>query len=145
MKIDDVLVMWEQDAEIDGNHLDASSIESAKLHAKYIKLLVNAKLRKTKLGIEYAELRKHKFRYYRGELTKQELQDLGWEQWQYNKPLKSDMDEFLRGDNDLNTIQTRIEYMDTMIYALESILQQIKGRDWQIRNSIEYKKFLAGN
>ena len=29
------------------------------------------------------------------------LSTLGWEPWQYNKPLNNEMDEFLQGDQDL--------------------------------------------
>ncbi len=144
MKLDDILIMWEADSAIDDNHLGESSTATAKLHAKYLKLLVDAKLKKSKLNIDYNNLRKLKFRYYRGEMTRSELADLGWEQWQYNKPLKAEMDEFLKGDEDLTKIQARIEYIDTMVYALESIMQQIKQRDFQLSNGIKWKQFLAG-
>lgn len=144
MKLDEILESWDQDSVIDDNHLGESATATAKLHAKYIKLLIEAKLKKSKLDIDYNSLRKLKFRYYRGEMSRTELADLGWEQWQYNKPLKAEMDEFLKGDNDLVKIQARVEYIDTMIYALESILQQIKQRDWQLSNGIKWKQFLAG-
>lgn len=144
MKLDDILVMWEADSSIDDNYLGEASTNTAKLHAKYLKLLVDAKLRKTKLDIDLNALRKTKIRYYRGELTRQELADLGWEQWQYNKPLKAEMDEFLKGDEDLAKIQTRLDYIDTLVYALESIMQQIKQRDFQLSNGIKWKQFLAG-
>jgi len=145
MKLDDVLVMWEADSRIDDNHLGEASTHTAKLHAKYLKLLVNAKLKKTSLDIEYNNLRKLKFRYYRGELSRDDLKQLGWEQWQYNKPLKAEMDEFLKGDEDLSQIQARLDYIDTMVYALESIMSQIKQRDWQVKNGITWKQFLAGS
>jgi hypothetical protein len=144
MKLDDILIMWEADSAIDDNYLGEASTNTAKLHAKYLKLLVDAKLRKTKLDIDLNSLRKTKIRYYRGELTRQELADLGWEQWQYNKPLKAEMDEFLKGDDDLAKIQTRLDYIDTLVYALESIMQQIKQRDFQLSNGIKWKQFLAG-
>jgi hypothetical protein len=144
MKIDDVLVMWEADSSIDDNHLGEASTNTAKLHAKYLKILVESRLRKTKLEIEYNNLRKIKFRYYRGELSRQELEELQWEQWQYNKPLKAEMDEFLKGDEDLAAIHARLDYMETMVYALESIMSQIKQRDFQLSNGIKWKMFLAG-
>jgi hypothetical protein len=144
MKLDDVLVMWEADSVIDDNHLGESSTATAKLHSKYLKILIDAKLKKTKLEIDYSQLRKTKIRYYRGELTRDELKDLGWEQWQYNKPLKAEMDEFLKGDEDLSKILVRLEYIDTMVYALESIMSQIKQRDFQLSNGIKWKQFLAG-
>lgn len=133
-----------KDSAIDDNHLGEASTHTAKLHSKYLKLLIDAKLRKTKLDIEYNTLRKTKIRYYRGELTRQELEDLGWEQWQYNKPLKAEMDEFLKGDEDLSKILVRQDYIDTMVYAIESIMTQIKQRDFQLSNGIKWKQFLAG-
>lgn len=144
MKLDDILVMWEADSAIDDNHLGEASTTTAKLHAKYLKLLVDAKLRKTKLDIDLNTLRKTKIRYYRGELSRDELKELGWEQWQYNKPLKAEMDEFLKGDEDLSKIQTRLDYLETLVYALESIMTQIKARDFQLSNGIKWKQFLAG-
>ena len=144
MKLDDILIMWEADSQIDDNHLGEASTTTAKLHSKYLKLLIDAKLRKTKIDIDYNSLRKTKIRYYRGELTRDELKELGWEQWQYNKPLKAEMDEFLKGEEDLSILLVRQEYIDTMIYALESIMTQIKQRDFQLSNGIKWKQFLAG-
>lgn len=142
--LDDVLNMWEADSGIDDNHLGEASTSTAKLHAKYLKMLVEAKLRKTKLDIDMNSLRKTKIRYYRGELSRDELADMGWEPWQYNKPLKAEMDEFLKGDSDLIKIQARSDYIETLVYALESIMQQIKQRDFQLSNGIKWKAFLAG-
>lgn len=144
MKLDDVLVMWEADSGIDDNHLGEASTTTAKLHAKYLKLLVDAKLRKTKLDIEFNTLKKAKIRYYRGEMSREELAQHGWEQYQYNKPLKAEMEEFLKGDEDMSKIAVRQEYIDTVVYALESIMTQIKQRDFQLSNAIKWKQFLAG-
>jgi len=144
MNIEEIQTMWEQDSLIDDNHLGEASTETAKVHSKYIKLMVGVKLKLTKARGEYNILRKNKFRYYRGELSREELADLGWQPYQLIKPLKNEMDEFLQGDQDLITLNTRIEYLETMGYLLESILGQIKARDWQLKNGIEWKKFLAG-
>jgi hypothetical protein len=105
---------------------------------------VQVKLKHTKLSSDYNLTRKNKFRYYRGELSRDELQDLQWDQWQGVKPIKNEMDEFLKGDAELNTMDIKIKYLETMIYFLESVLQQIKARDWQIKTAVEWKKFLAG-
>lgn len=136
--------MWEADSGIDDNHLGEASTTTAKLHAKYLKLLVDAKLRKTKLDIEFNTLKKAKIRYYRGEMSREELAQHGWEQYQYNKPLKAEMEEFLKGDEDMSKIAVRQEYIDTVVYALESIMTQIKQRDFQLSNAIKWKQFLAG-
>jgi hypothetical protein len=144
MNIEQLQEMWDVDCEIDNNYLGETTTATPKLHAKYIKILVNVKLKHTKFSSDYNILRKNKFRYYRGELSREELTALDWPQWQGVKPLKNEMDEFLTGDSDLNTMKVKIDYLETMIYFLESILGQIKARDWQIRAAIDWKKFLAG-
>jgi hypothetical protein len=97
-----------------------------------------------KMRADYNTLRQAKFRYYRGELSKEELQLLGWTQWQGIKPLKNEMEEFLGGDGDLNTMEVKQQYIQGVVDFLESVMNQIKARDWQIRNAIEWKKFISG-
>jgi len=142
--LDEITALWDVDSTIDSTHLDDESVKTAKLHAKYISLLMNTKLRYSKTKVDVNTLRKNKFRYYRGELSKQELTELGWEQWQYTKPLKNEMDEFLKGDSDITAMDLKLEYLTATIYLLESILKSISDRTWSIRNCISYKTFLAG-
>ncbi len=144
MNIEQLQEEWDKDCQIDDNYLGENSTATPKLHAKYVKMLVQVKLKHTKLSSDYNLTRKNKFRYYRGELSRDELQDLQWDQWQGVKPIKNEMDEFLKGDAELNTMDIKIKYLETMIYFLESVLQQIKARDWQIKTAVEWKKFLAG-
>lgn len=144
MTIEEILKEWDIDSEMDDNHIDNESIKVPKLHAKYIRHLIQAKLKNTKIQNEFNLLKKTKFRYYRGELSRDELAELNWQQWQGVKPMKNEMEQFLDGDTDLNNIKVKIEYLNSMVYLLESILGQIKARDWQLKNVLEYKKFIAG-
>ena len=54
------------------------------------------------------------------------------------------MDEFLQGDSDLVQMEQKVEYLNTIVYFLEEVLRQIRSRDYQIKNGIEWKKFLVG-
>jgi len=144
MKLEELQSMWEQDCVMDDNMIGEESTKTPNLHAKYIRYLIDAKLRLTKTKTDYNVLRRNKFRYYRGELSREELKELGWDQWQGTRPLKNEMDEFLRGDSDLNTLQVKTEYMEAIVYFLESVMTQIKARDWQLKNALEWKKFLVG-
>lgn len=141
---EEIIEMWNTDAVIDDNHLDSASIDTSKLHAKYLHMLIKYKLKMTKVRSDYKLLRQKKFRYYRGEMSRDELAELGWTQWQGNKPIKSEMDEFLEGDIDLNKMTLKLEYWETIVQLLESIMSQIKSRDWSIKNSISWKMFIAG-
>lgn len=145
MTLDEVLEMWDSDCNIDDDHLDKESVNTAKLHSKYLRILMQHKVKAAALNVEYNNLRQKKFRWYRGEMSRDELKDLSWDQWQGIKPLKNEMEEFLTGDQDLNRINAKLEYINCMVNAVESILNQIKARDWQIRNSVEFKKFISGS
>lgn len=142
--IEELLDEWDNDSVMDDNHIDRESVNVPKLHAKYVRHIVNVKLKLTKLQNDYNILKKVKFRYYRGELSREELAECQWPQWQGAKPMKNEMDQFLDGDTDLNNLKIRIEYLQSMVYLLESILNQIKARDWQLKTILEHKKFLAG-
>jgi hypothetical protein len=96
MNLEELMEQWEQDSKIDDNHLGEASTNSPNLHSKYINIIVSYKLKLAKTRGDYNMLRKNKFRYYRGELSRQELEDLGWQQWQGVKPLKNEMDEFYK-------------------------------------------------
>lgn len=145
MNFEEITSEWQQDCIIDKQHLADESLKTPSLHAKYLERLITIKSRLIRYESEYTDLRNNKFRYYRGEFTKKELEALGWEQYQGTKPLKSDMDEFLSSDKDLTKLKTRIEYCEMLIYQLENIIKMISSRDWQIRNALEHMKFVAGN
>ena len=55
-----------------------------------------------------------------------------------------DDEVLLDGDELLGKIAIKIEYVETHIYFLESVMNGIKSRGWDIKNAIEYKRFLAG-
>jgi hypothetical protein len=77
-------------------------------------------------------------------MTRKELEDEGWSQWQGIKPLKNEMDEFLETDSDLVSFQDKIEYFKTVLYQLEQIIRSLNSRTWDIKNSIEWQKFTNG-
>lgn len=144
MTLDELHDLWDEDCKINEDHLDRESVRTPNLHAKYLRYLIQHKMKIAALQAEYNTLRQKKFRFYRGEMGHAELTELKWSQWQGNKPLKNEMDEFLQGDSDLNKINIKCEYIKGMIEALEAILGQIRSRDWQIRNAIQWKQFVAG-
>ena len=77
-------------------------------------------------------------------MTKEELTVLEWSQFQGNKPLKNEMDEFLQCDADLIILQDKVEYFKTVIFTLEQILRSINSRTWDIKTAVEYMKFTNG-
>lgn len=145
MNINEILDLWEKDSIIDDTHLNRESLNIPALHAKYLRLLLDAKKKVAVLNEKYNKLKQLKTKYYYGKLTREELEELGWEPYQFIKPIKSELDNILLGDVDLANIYTKIELVKIDITTLEAILVQINQRNFIIKNAIDYIKFIAGN
>jgi hypothetical protein len=136
--------MWADDCKINETNLGHESARTPLLHSKYLNFLSSTRLNLRKAESEYLNCRRLKYRYYRGELTQDELIEEGWSQWQGNKPLKNEMDEFLQVDSDLIVLEDKVEYFKTVMYQLEQIIRSLNSRTWDIKNSIEWTKFTNG-
>lgn len=145
MNLDDLKNEWGVDSDIDETKLSHASLSTAKLHSKYLNLLVDSKQKLIRRKYAFTSLRKLKTRYYKGELSKEELEENGWDQWQYNKPLKSEMSEILDGDAEIMIEKVKIEHIETIIYFLESVLGSLRNRGFDIKNAISWNQYLSGN
>ena len=57
---------------------------------------------------------------------------------------KETMQKYLDADNKLSSVSLKVEYYDTMLNYLESILKVIQNRTYQIKNAIEFIRFQSG-
>lgn len=144
MTLDELKQEWAADSEMDQENLSGEALKLPMLHSKYLNELIQYKLKHTKLCMDIAQLRALKGRYFRGELTSDELRERGWEQWQY-RTLKADIEGFIEADADVQQLITREQYIKTVIYFLESVMGEIKNRNFAIKSAIEWIRFRAGN
>jgi hypothetical protein len=144
MKLSDLQDSWSEDCKINEMELGKESARTPNLHAKYLNYLSSTRINLRKAESDYYNIRRLKYRYYRGELTQAELEENNWEQYQGNKPLKNEMDEFLICDAELLKLQDKVEYFKTVLYQLEQIIRSLNSRTWDIKNCIEWNKFTNG-
>lgn len=144
MKLSEIQEEWKLDSKINELELGSEAIKVATLHSKYLSLLSNVKLQLRKAESDYNNMRRVKYKYYRGELSREELEKLGLDQYLGNKPLKNEMDEFMLCDEDLNLLTDKIEYFKTVVFTLEQILRSLNSRTWDIKSAIEWNKFTNG-
>ena len=57
---------------------------------------------------------------------------------------KDTMTKYLDADEKLSNANLKIDYYDTMLVYLESILKVIQNRTYQIKNAIEFMRFNSG-
>ncbi len=145
--LEGILDQWKIDCVIDEMNLDSASIETAKLHAKYLELLSYTKLNLRKLDNEFKILLRDKWMYYEGKLTKEEMDERKWDYDPFkgmSKPLKSNMDYYYDADEHVQLIQSKIEYHKTVKDTLEEIINNLKWRHSQIKNIIDWRRFTSG-
>ena len=143
MNFDQIRSMAEKDAKIDGTELDIESIKIPQLHNKYLRILQDEKLVLRRYMSQQSTLYRKKWEYYNGKMSKEEMDDLGWDPFQHNI-LKKDLDVYLNGDEDLNVMKDRISYQEVKLQFLEEVVKELNSRAWKIKNAIEWRKFTSG-
>jgi hypothetical protein len=140
MNIDEIQTLWEEDSKIDPDNLHQESLKIPSLHAKYYKIYNNIILLKKLEENKYKILRKERWLYYSGKAEPDVYKENPFD----HKVLKPDLDKYMDADSDLLKITSKIEYYQSMINYLDSILKTILNRTYQIKNAIEYMRFTAG-
>ena len=133
--------MWEEDSEIDKDNLHDESLKIPQLHAKYFDLYNTIFLLRKKADQQRKNIRHERYEYFSGKADP----DVYIEN-PFPKKIrdKDTMTKYLDADEKLSTSNLKIDYYDTMLVYIESILKVIQNRTFQIKNAIEYMRFQSG-
>lgn len=147
MTLDEIKSQWEKDCEIDDIELDKSSLEVPKLHAKYQDLLSSKILVMKQYQFKYDTLLKNKWLWYNGKMSQEQIQELGWSDDPLDglKIMKNDLQIFYNSDKDIQELNAKIEYLKVTIDYLKECMQNITWRHQTIKNTIDWRKFMAGS
>jgi len=143
--IDTINEEWSKDSEDFRTDPDLSkhSRNQLSLHQKYYSMLVKMVSKKNKLNSLYAELKSNKIDYYSGEMDLPKMKELGWPV--YGKRLvKSEVSKVMDADPDIIKFIETIAETDNCIRYLEDIVKKLNQRSFDIKNIIEYEKFVSG-
>ena len=133
--------MWEKDAEIDRDNLHDESLNIPSLHAKYFELYNTIFLLRKKAEQQRKNIRHERYEYFSGKADPEVYQ-----KDPFGKKIrdKDTMTKYLDADEKLSNSSLKIDYYDTMLVYLESILKVIQNRTFQIKNAIEFMRFNSG-
>ena len=139
--LDTIQEMWEKDAKIDRDILHDESLNIPSLHAKYFQIYNTIFLLRKKAEQQRKNIRHERYEYFSGKADP----DV-YIQNPFPKKIrdKDTMTKYLDADEKLSNASLKIEYYDTMLTYLESILKVIQNRTYQIKNAIEFMRFNAG-
>tara|TARA_Y100000592_G_scaffold83035_1_gene132386 strand:- start:1079 stop:1522 length:444 start_codon:yes stop_codon:yes gene_type:complete len=147
MTLDDLKAEWKVDCEIDDIELDKSSLEVPKLHAKYSEYLTDAVIAQKNLQFQYNTLLKDKWLYFNGKMDDDTIKEKGWNPDPFDglKIMKNDMQIFFNADIDLQKVSASLELVNIKINFLKECMQNITWRHQTIKNTIDWRKFMAGS
>ena len=140
MTLEELQEQVAKDLKINDTELDLESLKTPQLHNKYLKEYNNFKLLLSRAESDYKILKRVKWEYYTGKASPKVYQEKPFNL----KIMKSDIDKYLESDEDIIKAKQKIDYLETVVNYLDRTLKIISGRDWQIRNSIEWRKFTSG-
>ena len=137
MKLEDIMKEWEDDAPIDSHNLDGESLKIPNLHAKYIEMYTKEK----------RTLREFKRRWkvvfqQRWEAV---IAKDGRPPDHNIRISKSEMEKhYVGADSELQEFEKLMNEQEDKVDFLSGVLDNIKNRNWQIKNAIDWSKFQTG-
>jgi hypothetical protein len=141
MTIEEIQDMWNKDSVIDPDNLHLESIRIPQLHSKYFQIYNNFKLLQKKLNYEYCVLKKERYDFYKGKASPEIYAQEPFPQKLIDKDT---IVRYIDADKKLNELKMKNEYYLIVLNFIEEILKVILNRTYQIKNSIEFQKFIAG-
>ena len=141
LDLDMIQKMWEKDSNIDLDNLHTESINIPKLHAKYYEIYNNIVLLKKKAEQQRKNTRHERYEYFTGKADPEVYTENP-----FPKKIrdKDTLQKYLDAAESLSSVSLKIDYYDTILNYLESILRVIQNRTYQIKNAVEFMKFQAG-
>ena len=133
--------MWEKDSKIDRDNLHEESLNIPSLHAKYFELYNTIFLLRKKAEQQRKNIRHERYEYFSGKSDPEVYVENP-----FTKKIrdKDTMTKYLDADEKLSNASLKIDYYDTMLTYIESILKVIQNRTFQIKNAIEFMRFNSG-
>jgi len=120
-----------RDVRVDEKNLNHSAAHIPMLHHKYLEMLTEVQLKCVKLKADHDKLYRAKYMYYRND---------------FNVVLKNkaEIDILIDGDDEVQKVRLKLEYEKSVAAYLESVIKQIGGLSFLVRDIVEWSKFQAG-
>jgi hypothetical protein len=141
-KLDDLLQMWAKDSEIDRTEPGKALLDIPKLHSKYLNILSSHRLLIRDAEFKYNRMKKIKWEYYTGKLDDDDLKKYGWEPFPF--VLKSDITTYLDSDEDMAKYMAQKRMYEEIVEVCQSIMKELSARTFQLRDFIQWEKFIQG-
>jgi len=141
MDLEKIQELWKEDSIIDPDDLHNESLKIPVLHSKYYTIYNTIMLLREKAHETYRRVKLERHNYYSGKASAEVYVE---EPFPYKLRDKDTLQRHMDADERLNKIEMKLKYYDVTLRFLEEIIKCISNRTFQIKNSIDYQKFVNG-
>ena len=142
MNLETLQEMWKKDSVIDTDLYCEESTKIPQLHMRYMEFHNTFSLMKKERELEMRRLIREKWLYYKGKAPATVYKDMPFD---LKLTTKEEINMFIEADEDIRKIKYKIDYLDQVIFFLESVIKQISVRNFQIKNAIDWTKWKEGS
>jgi hypothetical protein len=143
MTLDEIIAMWQEDAEIDTASLGRESLKIPVLHSKYLKFYYEERRRLKAYQLKNDSIYLNKNQYYAGKMSQEDLKEQGWEPFQLSL-LKAEVSMYVQGDREIITSNVKIISQKEKIDILQEIIKCINQRSFQLKGAMDWLQFTNG-
>jgi hypothetical protein len=143
MKLEEIQLLWERDAQIDRTELGEESLRIPQLHSKYFKIFSQERLLFRKMEADFKQLYKNKYEWYNGSISEESLKEHEWEPNPL-KILRTDIPMHLEADKDLQSLSLKMEMQKEKVEFVEAVIKSLTTRGFQIKSAIDWERFKMG-
>ena len=140
MTFDELQQLAEKDLKINDTELDLESLKTPALHNKWMKFHNQYTNLLKKAEQDLAKLTREKWEYYTGKADPSVYQAKPFNL----KILKQDVDKYLKADDEIQKLEQKVTYVQSVVDYLDRTIKIISNRGFQIKNAIDWRKFTSG-
>jgi hypothetical protein len=147
---DNIKEEWSKDSHVDfqfknkqySEDLAKLALEIPFQHNKYLNHHTDLSQIKTSLEFEIRKLIREKREYYGGEADPKVYAEKP-----FGTSIKTaeKMKTYLESDEEIINLEAKIKYIDQILFFVDQVMRMISNRSFQIKNAIEWEKFINGS
>ncbi len=141
--IDSLMTEWSNDSQIDSTSMEKELLKISHLHGKYLNIMSFHRHMVRKMEADYKMLKGLREDYYQGHLSKDELDERGWEPYQ-NVLSNPQVARKLDTDAELNKMLLKKVAHEEIVSYCENVLKSLHSRTWDLGNYVKYQQLTLG-
>jgi len=126
--------------KVNDERLDTEALKNQELYAKYLDHKSRFELLLHKAKGDYKKMYREIWEYYGGKADAKIYISKPFDL----KVLKTDLSVYITSDDEVIDAENKIGYLETVVDYIKGVIKSVDNRGWDIKNSIEWKKFEAG-